>query len=177
MASLLGRQTRREVISGLESLARDAERPVDGRAITCIVIDLPERKRDREELAKDLREIGAKLADVQRTSGSVPWPIAISDGLTLPCHDCGEVPRFDYNVKHEFWAQWVPDPSERTGVVCLPCLDRRCAGVGLAEAIRFIQWTGTWHTVELVPSRIHTYSEHPRGDGGKEAARTGMGNK
>jgi len=85
------------------------------------------------------------------------WPEAVSDGLTLPCADCGEVPRFDYIVDHDFWRQWVPDKPDRLGVVCLPCLDRRCGGVGLSDALQEVQWTGTGHTVVLRPSFRHEY--------------------
>lgn len=85
------------------------------------------------------------------------WPVAVSDGLSLPCADCGEVPRFDYGVDDEFWRQHVPEKPARLGVVCLPCLDRRCGGRGLATAIRSIQWTGTGHTVELLPARRFEY--------------------
>lgn len=84
------------------------------------------------------------------------WPEAVSDGLTLPCADCGEVPRFDYRVTPEFWAAWVPGP-ERLSVVCLPCLDRRASGVGLAAALIEVQWTGTGHTVVLRPALRHEY--------------------
>lgn len=97
------------------------------------------------------------MSDLERTGPDDPWPTAISDGLDLACHDCGETPRFDYRVSDEFWARWVPGP-ERTSVVCLPCLDRRSGGVGLADAIDVIQWVGTGHTVEARPRRIHFYS-------------------
>lgn len=78
------------------------------------------------------------------------WPEAVSDGLSLPCADCGELPRFDYRVTEEFWRQWVPGP-ERLGVVCLPCLDKRSGGQLLAYALLEVQWTGTGHTVVLTP--------------------------
>lgn len=84
------------------------------------------------------------------------WPPAVSDGLSLPCHDCGDIPRFDYRVTHEFWRLHVPGP-EHPGVVCLPCLDRRCDGEGLAEALLEVQWTGTGHTVVLTPTFRHCY--------------------
>lgn len=84
------------------------------------------------------------------------WPEGVSDGLSLPCADCGEVPRFDYGVTDDFWRRHVPGP-ERLGVVCLPCLDRRCDGVGLAAALQEIQWTGTYHTVVLRPSGRFVY--------------------
>lgn len=86
------------------------------------------------------------------------WPLAISDGLTLACADCGEVPRFDYSVTPEFWRLHVPDKPDRLGVVCLPCLDDRCGGEGLAEALIEVQWTGTGHTVVLRPERRYTYT-------------------
>lgn len=89
------------------------------------------------------------------------WPPGISDGLSLRCPDCGTVPRFDYVVTDEFWERWVPDKPDRLGVVCLPCLDRRCGGEGLAEALVFVQWTGTGHTVVLEPSRVHHYEPKP----------------
>ena len=87
------------------------------------------------------------------------WPEAVSDGLTLPCDDCGIVPRFDYRVTDAFWRRW----GRSLGVVCLGCLDTRCAGVGLADALEEIQWTGTKHTVVLRPSLKHEYEpQDPR---------------
>lgn len=80
------------------------------------------------------------------------WPVAVSDGLSIPCHDCGEIPRFDYNVTDEFWNRWVTG-RQRYGAVCLPCLDKRCEGVGLAAALNFVQFKGTGVTVELLPER------------------------
>lgn len=84
------------------------------------------------------------------------WPEGISDGLTLPCADCGQVPKFDYIVEDSFWRKYVSG-KERTGVVCLPCLDKRCGGVGLGDALTEIQWTGTGHTVVLKPWTIWEY--------------------
>jgi hypothetical protein len=85
------------------------------------------------------------------------WPGAVSDGLTLPCADCGSVVRFDYRVTDEFWRQHVSDDT-RLNVVCLPCLDRRCGGAGLDTALQEVQWTGTGHTVVLAPTRRHCYA-------------------
>lgn len=84
------------------------------------------------------------------------WPGGVSDGLSLPCADCGQHPRFDYHVADEFWRQHVLDGA-RLGVVCLPCLDLRCGGAGLAEALEQIQWTGTGHTVVLAPTLRYVY--------------------
>lgn len=90
------------------------------------------------------------------------WPAGLSDGLVIPCHDCGEIPRFDYNVEDDFWRRWVPGP-ERTDVVCLPCLDKRCGGRGLALALIEVQWTGSWHTIALRPSFRHVYERRAAG--------------
>lgn len=87
-----------------------------------------------------------------------PWPIAVSDGVLLACVDCGHVPSFDYHVTDAFWREHVRDEG-RLGVVCLPCLGRRCDGVGLAEAIEFVQWVGPGVTVEMVPTRAFTYEQ------------------
>lgn len=85
------------------------------------------------------------------------WPEGISDGLTLPCSDCGKHTLFDYHVSDDFWRQWVPNKPERLGVICLPCLDARCGGVGLAGALERVQWTGTSHTIVLHPTFRHEY--------------------
>jgi hypothetical protein len=90
------------------------------------------------------------------------WPEAVSDGLTLPCGDCGIVPRFDYRVDDDFWEKWVSDQNRR-GVICLPCLDKRCGGAGLAEALLEIQWTGTGHTVVCESVQAVEYHEDERG--------------
>jgi hypothetical protein len=84
---------------------------------------------------------------------AVAWPAGVSDGLSLPCSDCGEVPRFDYRVVEQFWQRWGDGPN----VVCLPCLDKRCSGQGLASALEQVQWTGSGHTVVLVPERRYEY--------------------
>lgn len=90
------------------------------------------------------------------------WPEGISDGLVLPCVDCGQVPRFDYRVTDTFWSRHVSGQARRS-VICLPCLDARCDGVGLADALLEIQWTGTGHTVVCRPEFRHIYraSEGP----------------
>lgn len=84
------------------------------------------------------------------------WPEGVSDGLTLPCVDCHKIPEFDYIVLEEFWRKWVKGP-QKTSVVCLPCLDIRCDGVGLAESLMEVQWTGTGHTVVLKPEKRYEY--------------------
>lgn len=84
------------------------------------------------------------------------WPESVSDGLTLPCADCQEIPRFDYRVTDSFWENFVCG-KDRLGVICLLCLDIRCAGVGLAEALIEVQWIGTGHTVVFSPSLKHSY--------------------
>ncbi len=88
---------------------------------------------------------------------SSPWPESISSGLILPCGDCERASLFDYRVTDEFWARHV-GADKRLGVICLPCLDARCKGEGLAHALLEIQWTGTGHTVRLEPTFQHIYS-------------------
>lgn len=84
------------------------------------------------------------------------WPEGISNGLTLSCSDCNEIPRYDYRVSNEFWQRHVSGKA-KLGVICLPCLDLRCGGEGLAWALLEVQWTGTGHTVLLEPTQRHVY--------------------
>jgi hypothetical protein len=88
------------------------------------------------------------------------WPEAVADSLTLPCADCDQVPSFGFRVSDEFWRRWAQGPA-RLGVLCLPCLDKRCAGAGLAAAILEVQWHGSGHTVVLTPTLV--VSHGPRG--------------
>lgn len=91
------------------------------------------------------------------------WPPAVSDGLTLPCGDCGDCgvgPRFDYRVSDVFWLTYVPEESKRRGVICLPCLDRRCKGANLAESLLEVQWVGTGHTIVLTPTVRYEWEIH-----------------
>jgi len=126
-------------------------------AVARVHADTSPSARSREAI----RDVIAAAGRTIRVLPGDPWPEAVSDGLTLACHDCGEVPRFDYRVEEEFWERWVPGP-ERTSVVCLPCLDRRCGGQGLGEALISVHWTGTGHTVCLVPERVVIYSKEDR---------------
>lgn len=82
------------------------------------------------------------------------WPEAVSDGLELPCANCDLLVSFDYRVTDEFWDIW----GVGTNVLCLPCLDGRCHGEGLADSLIEVQWTGTGHTVVLTPSLRHEYA-------------------
>ena len=88
------------------------------------------------------------------------WPSGISDGIVSCCSDCGDRPWLAFRVTDEFWCRWVPrGDSAHTGVLCLPCLDRRCAGVGLDGALLELQWTGTGHTVAFKPALRHRYND------------------
>lgn len=80
------------------------------------------------------------------------WPDGISDGLSLPCSDCGEFTNFDYTVTDEFWNQMVPDDKKR-GVVCLDCLDKRAkkSGALLCQHLLRVQYTGFGETIVLKP--------------------------
>lgn len=84
------------------------------------------------------------------------WPVAISDGLTLPCGNCGEIPKFDYHVTDEYWAQVVGE-EDRLGVICLPCLAERCDGIDLAAHLEFVQFVGPGVTIELKPTRAFNW--------------------
>lgn len=75
---------------------------------------------------------------------------AVTDGLALDCFDCGQKPRFGFKVTDEFWEKHVKDGA-RLSVLCLSCLDRRCGGEGLAEALEEVQFVATGCTVLLVP--------------------------
>lgn len=83
------------------------------------------------------------------------WPPAVSDGLALPCSDCGHLPRFDYHVTEAFWQKWAG--ADQLNVICLPCMDKRSGGEGLGEALQEVQWTGSGHTVVLRPERRYQY--------------------
>ncbi len=85
------------------------------------------------------------------------WPEAVSDGLVLPCSDCGGSPRFDYRVTDKFWNLHVGGEAH-LGVVCLPCLDTRCGGIGLADAL-----TAMVNRVESLA--LELYEEEPKPPG------------
>lgn len=81
------------------------------------------------------------------------WPEAISDGLTLQCSVCGQVPWLDYRVTDEAWLRNVPSAEQR-GVVCLKCyLDR---GGSLAD-VEDIQITGDGETLVAEPKIRYIY--------------------
>jgi hypothetical protein len=85
------------------------------------------------------------------------WPGAVSDGLTLPCSQCGAVPNFDYVVNDVFWRKVVPE-SDRLMVTCLPCLDALATAKGLSvyKHLRQIQFVGKLETISLVPAVTFT---------------------
>lgn len=131
--------------------------------------DLASRKMEIDRLKSELARLRTHAANMQMLAErSYPptwlsregWPCGVSDGLTIPCSDCGELSRFDYSVTDEFWREHVPELPARISAVCLPCLDKRCGGVGLAAALKQIQWTGTGHTVVLRPAFCHEYDPH-----------------
>lgn len=114
---------------------------------------------DLRDLAAAIERLASPIepaSPVVEATTLIEWPEAVSDGLSLPCSDCGLMPRFDYRVTDEFWNLHVGGAA-RLGVVCLPCMDRRCGGDGLADAITEVQWTGTQHTVVLKPTLRHIY--------------------
>ena len=91
-------------------------------------------------------------------SKKAKWPESISDGLSLPCKMCGNVPRFDYRAQDDLWRMVVPEEC-RLWVVCLPCFDKvACSkSISIARGIVNIQYTGIGKTICFVPFRVHEY--------------------
>jgi len=91
------------------------------------------------------------------------WEPAISDGLTLPCYICREIPKFDYSVDHAFWKE-VVEKKYRLGVICLPCLDKLATakGLNLSKHLIEVQFTGIKKTIVLVPTKVFDYSNFKR---------------
>ena len=85
------------------------------------------------------------------------WPEAISDGLTLPCHDCGQHQVVDYTISDEAWARAVPELDARRSVVCLSCLIVR-AGKGILKHIERVQIIGVGETLVLRPDHRYIYA-------------------
>ncbi len=87
------------------------------------------------------------------------WEPGISDGLTLPCGECGHVPSFDYNVDHETWKLVAGDHPHRLGVICLPCFDKLAVDIGydISTHLERVQFTGIGKTIVLKPSRLFQY--------------------
>jgi hypothetical protein len=84
-----------------------------------------------------------------------PWPEAISDGLTLPCSDCGQVPWLDFRIVDEAWLRNVPGPEQR-GVLCLKCyLDR---GGSLAD-VEDVQIVGDGETLIAEPRTRYIWGQ------------------
>jgi len=86
------------------------------------------------------------------------WPIGISDGLILPCGDCGQKTNFDYEVTDELWNAIVPR-SKKRGVICLSCLDKRAKdkGILLAHHLLQVQFTAIGETIILKPEISFVY--------------------
>jgi hypothetical protein len=80
------------------------------------------------------------------------WPSGVSDGLSIPCSVCGEIPPFDWRGRHETWDAVIPKPFRR-GVVCLPCFAglAREAGVRIDEALEEVQFVGPGYTIGMRP--------------------------
>jgi hypothetical protein len=83
------------------------------------------------------------------------WPMAVSDGLSVPCSDCETIPVIDYIVDDYTWNDLVK-PPERHGVICLPCLIKR-GGPSVLLAVKEIQYTIPGVTLILSPSLFVNY--------------------
>lgn len=91
------------------------------------------------------------------------WPEAVSDGLTIPCMRCGEIPAIDYRVDDDFWRK-VARPRERKNVVCLDCLCHDHEDV--AEHLEEVQVINGGVTTVLKPVQTvnHATGRHPADD-------------
>lgn len=79
------------------------------------------------------------------------WPEGVSDGLTIPCMRCGEIPAVDYRVDDDFWRE-VARPHERKNVVCIECLCRDHDGV--VNHLEEIQVINSGSTSVFKPTRV-----------------------
>jgi hypothetical protein len=91
------------------------------------------------------------------------WPHAVSDGLTLPCWRCGNVPMFDWQVEGSVWAAVVPI-DQRLNVMCLSCFDAMAAELcpDWPISLQEVQFTGMGVTIGLWPVWIHYYPRRVR---------------
>ena len=87
------------------------------------------------------------------------YPCGISNGLSIPCSKCHELPRFDYNVTDEIWDKIVPDGFRR-GVICLYCLDLLAwkKGIDISRHLIFVQFTGVEKTIVLKPESVYLWN-------------------
>ena len=86
------------------------------------------------------------------------WLGGISDGLTLPCALCGNIPHFDYRVDDKFW-KLIVHKKYKLGVVCLSCLDKlaTAARLDVTDHIENLQFTGIGKTIVFVPEKVYYY--------------------
>lgn len=82
------------------------------------------------------------------------WPGGISDGLTLPCHFCGQHTNLNYIVTDDAWKKLITDPEASRGVVCIHCFADLCfeAGMRLSDVLIEIQLHCAGETVLLKPA-------------------------
>jgi len=99
---------------------------------------------------------GKKLENIFKTE--VEWPDGISDGLVLPCSDCGKKTNFDYKVTDELWNRVVP-VDKKHDVICLDCFDKRVKkrGMLLFPHLLEIQYTAKGETIILKPKMDFVY--------------------
>lgn len=60
-----------------------------------------------------------------------------------PCHDCGRPVWYNVWVSDEVWERVRPEPGPPGGggVLCVHCIDRRCAEAGIETSVR-MHWMG-----------------------------------
>lgn len=84
------------------------------------------------------------------------WPPAVSDGLALPCFDCGEMPFVDYRVDDNEWYRVAPTEPARRSVVCIGCFVKRGGDVTKVEEVQVI---GDGVTALFHPGRAYRWRE------------------
>ncbi len=88
------------------------------------------------------------------------WPEALSDGLTLPCGKCGEIPQFDYLVDEPTWKKVAPK-EHRLSVICLPCFDSLAVAADVThDYLKTVQFIGTGRTWILEPSQMYVWANY-----------------
>lgn len=88
------------------------------------------------------------------------WPSGISDGLTLPCGICKQIPNFDTIIDDVIWKEVAPE-EHCLSVICLPCFDKLAEekGISIAHKIIEVQFTGIGKTVCLNPTQVYEYED------------------
>jgi hypothetical protein len=87
--------------------------------------------------------------------------------LTLdlePCYDCGEEYWYNFVVSNDVWTRIAPKQNDKRGkggMLCVRCIDKRCAALGIETTGRF-HFKGDAVTTERYgyqPLAVHTLGQ------------------